>query len=204
MGFPYKYTSLRGWLGDQVKDTIQKTVFDNVASEREPLSPYERNAVLKRAHNRCENELCRFQGKHQIHHIDMNNQNNDLGNLIVLCTDCHNKAHAGIFTQSQLFNWARRDYKMLKATRPQDSWRRAPIPNPTITGYCIRCKTEIALDPMTPYCRKCFASWKKYANNEYEDEFCHVCGKPNNSSLKKPACYDCYKIKKDVLEFPLQ
>ena len=200
----YKYASLRGWLGHQVKDTIQKTVFENVASEREPLSPYERNAVLKRSHNRCEHELCHFQGKPQIHHIDMNNQNNDLSNLIALCTNCHNKAHAGIFTQSQLFNWARRDYKMLQATRPQDNWRRAAIPNPTITGYCIRCKTEIALDPMTPYCSKCYASWKKYANDEYEDKFCHVCGKPNNSSLKKPACYDCYKIKKDVLKFPSQ
>jgi len=47
----YKYASLRGWLGHQVKHTIQKTVFKNVASEREPLSPYERNAVLKRSHN---------------------------------------------------------------------------------------------------------------------------------------------------------
>lgn len=41
----YKYASLRGWLGHQVKDTIQKTVFENVASEREPLSPYERDEV---------------------------------------------------------------------------------------------------------------------------------------------------------------
>lgn len=71
-------------------------------------------------------------------------------------------------------------------------------------GYCIRCKTEIRLNPMAPYCRDCFSSWKKFENEEYEEKFCHICGKPNNSSLIKPSCYDCYKSKKDILEFPLQ
>jgi hypothetical protein len=119
----YRYASLRGWLGRQAKNTVQNAVFEQVASEREPLSPRQRDAILKRAHYRCENELCHFQGNPQIHHIDMKNQNNDLSNLIALCTNCHKKAHAGIFTQSQLFNWARRDYKRLQATSPQDNWR---------------------------------------------------------------------------------
>lgn len=109
----YKYASVRGWLGRQVKDTVHSVVFEQVASEREPLSQYERDAILKRAHFRCENESCHSQGKPQIHHIDMNNQHNDFSNLIALCTNCHNKAHAGTFTESQLFNWARRDYKKL-------------------------------------------------------------------------------------------
>jgi len=45
----YRYARLRGWLGRQVKDTVQKVVFDKVASAREPLSPYERDEVLRRS-----------------------------------------------------------------------------------------------------------------------------------------------------------
>lgn len=115
----YRYASLRGWFGRQVKDTVQKVVFDKVASAREPLSQYERAAVLRRSQSRCENESCKYQGKPHIHHIDMNNSNNNLANLIALCPSCHQQAHDGKFTQSQLFNWARRDYKSLQARRTQ-------------------------------------------------------------------------------------
>lgn len=71
------------------------------------------------------------------------------------------------------------------------------------SGLCIRCGAEIKLNPMVPYCSKCYSSWKKFGNEEYEEEFCHVCGKPNKSTLIKPSCYDCYKSNKDKLEFPL-
>ena len=109
----YRYASVRGWLGRQVKDTLAKVVLEDVASEREPFTPFERDSVLKRAHYRCENESCNFQGKPHIHHIDMNNSNNNLRNLIALCPNCHQKAHDKTFSQSQLFNWARGDYKRL-------------------------------------------------------------------------------------------
>ncbi len=75
---------------------------------------------------------------------------------------------------------------------------------PIAPGYCMRCKAEIKLNPMVPYCNKCYSSWKKFGNDSYEEKFCHVCGKPNNSTFIKPSCYDCFKAKKDILEFPLQ
>ena len=156
----YKFASVRGWLGRQVKQTVHDVVFEQVVTDREPLSRYERNEVLKRSQSRCENETCTFQVKPHIHHIDMNNQHNNLSNLIALCPNCHQKAHDGIFSQSQLINWVRRDHKRLQA-RPQENWSRGANPNPIMAGYCIRCKTEIALDPMTPYCSKCYASWKR-------------------------------------------
>ena len=115
----YKYASLRGWLGRQAKDVVQKAVFEKVASGREPLSANERDEVLRRSQSRCENEQCNYQGKPHIHHIDGNNQHNNLGNLIALCPNCHQQAHDGIFTESQLINWVRRDYKRLRATRAQ-------------------------------------------------------------------------------------
>ena len=71
------------------------------------------------------------------------------------------------------------------------------------TGHCIRCDAEIKLNPMSPYCRKCYNAWKEYENKDYEEHFCHICGKQNNSTLIKPVCYNCYKKNKDILEFPL-
>jgi phosphatidylserine/phosphatidylglycerophosphate/cardiolipin synthase-like enzyme len=73
----------------------------------------------------------------------------------------------------------------------------------TTTGYCIRCHSEIKLNPMVPYCKACYSTWKKYEDNEYEEKFCHVCGKSNKSTLIRPSCYECYKSNKGVLEFPL-
>ncbi len=115
--FVYRYASLRGWLGRQVKDTVQKAVFEEVATAREPLPKGMRDGVLKRARSGCENEKCNFKGRPHIHHIDANNSHNRLGNLIALCTNCHQKAHDGIFTESQLINWARRDYRRLQSSR---------------------------------------------------------------------------------------
>ncbi len=61
-------------------------------------------------------------------------------------------------------------------------------------GYCIRCKTSIDLNPDKPYCSTHYKSWAKYSNSEYEEKFCHKCGKPTKSSLDKPICYKCYKV----------
>ena len=71
------------------------------------------------------------------------------------------------------------------------------------SGFCIRCREKIKLNPMAPYCLKCFNSWKKYENEEHKEKYCHICGKTNQSSLIKPSCYECYTINKNKLEFPL-
>ncbi|MBP1909380.1 phospholipase D family protein [Methanolobus bombayensis] len=70
-------------------------------------------------------------------------------------------------------------------------------------GFCIRCNDEIKLDPMSPYCKKCYTSWNKYKNEEYEEKHCHICGQATKSSKIKPTCYSCYKKNKNKLEFPL-
>lgn len=72
---------------------------------------------------------------------------------------------------------------------------------PQVKGYCIRCGTEIDLNPMVPYCRKCFSAWNK--NNEFEEKSCHICGKQNKSTKNKPTCYSCYTKYKNKLEFPI-
>jgi len=71
------------------------------------------------------------------------------------------------------------------------------------TGFCIRCGAEIALDPTHPYCNDCFKEWKRYSNEDYPEKYCHICKKENRSTIIKPTCFECYKINKTKLEFPL-
>ncbi|NOR48553.1 MAG: hypothetical protein GQ533_11010 [Methanosarcinaceae archaeon] len=70
------------------------------------------------------------------------------------------------------------------------------------SGYCIRCKEQIKLDPMHPYCKKCYTSWNKYKNEEYKEKYCHICGNSTISSKIKPICYNCYKKHKNEFNFP--
>ncbi len=81
--------------------------------------------------------------------------------------------------------------------------KEAPKANRDSKGYCIRCHSEIKLNPVVPYCKSCYNTWKKYEDDKYEEKFCHICGKANKSSLIKPTCYECFKANKNTLEFPL-
>jgi len=93
--------------------------------------------------------------------------------------------------------------------QPKKSTAAKPKPKPKAkpingSGHCIRCDTKIKLNPMAPYCKKCFSSWKKYENPDYKDNYCHICGKDNFSTIEKPSCYSCYKSNKSKLEFPVE
>lgn len=72
------------------------------------------------------------------------------------------------------------------------------------TGFCIRCKKKIDLDPKKPYCSDCYKTWNEYKNNDYKEKHCHICGKEMDSSRNKPVCYDCFKEYKNELDFPSQ
>lgn len=61
------------------------------------------------------------------------------------------------------------------------------------SGYCMRCKKSIKMNPEKPLCSDCYKEWKIYSNPEYTEKYCHSCGKPNKGSLLKPVCYECYK-----------
>ena len=69
------------------------------------------------------------------------------------------------------------------------------------TGVCIRCGESIPLDPAKPCCERCFRSWNRYKNAAYEEERCHICEKERTTSMSKPACLDCYRKYKDVIDF---
>jgi hypothetical protein len=60
-------------------------------------------------------------------------------------------------------------------------------------GFCIRCGTQMELNPDKPLCSKCFPVWAKYSDPKYPENCCHVCGKESKQSVEKPVCYSCYK-----------
>lgn len=59
-------------------------------------------------------------------------------------------------------------------------------------GYCIRCKTELSHNLYTPYCTKCFDSWRlSVDNNDKPEKYCHTCGDTYKTSLNSPQCFPC-------------
>lgn len=127
--------------------------------------------------------------------------NNEMG--IYVEKDSDPELFSSIYEEAMRLVRVSDEIKITVAQVPKNV-QKVARPAQNIPGYCIRCRTEIKLNPMAPYCSKCYSSWKKFENDEYEEMFCHICGKPNNSTLIKPSCYDCYKDLRDVLEFPLQ
>ena len=90
---------------------------------REPLSPEQREYVLGRADNRCENPNCRNRVPLKIHHIDGNHNHNAPKNLIALCGTCHDMAEVTEYPPNQLRSWVwkSRGRKRWQTDRPNRS-----------------------------------------------------------------------------------
>jgi len=69
-------------------------------------------------------------------------------------------------------------------------------------GFCIRCGNKIKINPKSPYCLNDFKTWKRIKNEAYVEKtgLCHICGKPNASSMEKPVCIDCYNKNKKLFK----
>jgi phosphatidylserine/phosphatidylglycerophosphate/cardiolipin synthase-like enzyme len=60
-------------------------------------------------------------------------------------------------------------------------------------GYCIRCGKNKTYDLDAPYCPDCYRVWNKFKDPDYKEEFCHLCGTPNQpTTMNKPLCNSCY------------
>jgi len=64
--------------------------------------------------------------------------------------------------------------------------------NATEYGYCIRCKESIPVNANYPLCRECYEIWSIFSNCEYEENFCHFCGKESKVYYDRPLCYQCF------------
>ena len=60
-------------------------------------------------------------------------------------------------------------------------------------AYCIRCKSILPFNPERPLCKACYAEWAEYENEDYEEDYCHFCGREKDVTFAKPVCYSCYK-----------
>lgn len=67
-------------------------------------------------------------------------------------------------------------------------------------GFCIRCRKTLKVNPGQPYCKRCYGEWRKYGNEQYEDEFCHTCGREFAATLLRPLCSSCYRKNKRILD----
>jgi hypothetical protein len=114
----YRFPVFRRWLSGRAKKVGEGIVYETEASGREPVPPDKRMKILQKAKNRCENPDCRLNVRLDIHHIDFNNSNNSLRNLIALCPSCHRRAHDGEFSFSQLRNWAKRSWAIFNSGKP--------------------------------------------------------------------------------------
>ena len=61
------------------------------------------------------------------------------------------------------------------------------------TGYCIRCRDPLPLDPEKPYCNQHYRIWALYGDKTFEEKFCHKCGKERTTSMAKPLCLECFR-----------
>jgi len=130
--------------------------------------------------------------------------NNEMGIYIDKTED--EPLYNDILTDANRLIRISQEIKVTVATVPKvadESTKKIIKPVSGVSGFCIRCGEKMKLNPMAPYCSKCFNSWKKYKNEEHEEKYCHICRKPNKSSLLKPSCYKCYTANKNLLEFPL-
>ena len=111
----YRFPKFRSWIFKKGKSTGEKVVYTDLVPGREPIPQNLYIKIMHHANNRCKNPDCKYQGKPQIHHINQNNRDNRLWNLIALCPNCHTDAHDGRYTFSQLRNWN----KMKTVSRPK-------------------------------------------------------------------------------------
>ena len=65
-------------------------------------------------------------------------------------------------------------------------------PAPAATAHCLRDGQPIPFSMKQPYCAKCFKSWSRYEDKDYEEKYCHGCGKEQKSSMAKPLCGKCF------------
>lgn len=62
----------------------------------------------------------------------------------------------------------------------------------SVTGTCIRCSEDIRQNPERPFCADCYKAWAKYENPDYQESYCHGCGKEKVTSMAKPLCKRCW------------
>ncbi len=116
--FLYRSQPFRSFVFGILKKAGKSMVYDgSEASEHKQLPRYKRTYILQRAGYKCENPSCKTGGKPDIHHINLNNSDHNIKNLIALCAYCHREAGDGRYSKSEVREWARRSEEKSKRNR---------------------------------------------------------------------------------------
>jgi len=103
----------------------------------------------------------------------------------------------GAKKDSPLKNFANRFFKETKSAVDSLAENISMVVEPSSgtrqKGYCIRCGKSKTYDLDAPYCPDCYRVWNKFKDPDYKEEFCHLCGTPNQpTTMHKPLCNSCY------------
>jgi phosphatidylserine/phosphatidylglycerophosphate/cardiolipin synthase-like enzyme len=60
-------------------------------------------------------------------------------------------------------------------------------------AFCIRDANRMTFNAVKPLCDKCYPKWARYKNRNYQESYCHSCGKSVETTFARPFCSDCYK-----------
>ena len=160
-----------------------------------------RSSFLKNLHAKC------YLNETQVIITSMNlyefSQVNNQEMGILINKDDEPKLYQDIYDEVMRLVRDSEEIEVTVAKIPKDKPKSIAKKVSDASGYCIRCKVSVKLNPQVPYCKKCFSSWSKYKDKEYKEKHCHICGIENPSTLLKPSCYPCYKSYKDRLAFPI-
>ena len=154
--------------------------------ERSPLEQLDNLSLyfLKNLHAKCIfNEECMVITSMNLY--DSSEQTNiEMGILISVKDD------------QKVFSDARNEAKLIIASSPKIDLGRTKgnynLHGIKQKGYCLRCGMPIPYDLDRPYCRGCFSKWLEWENPDYEEYFCHTCGRSELTTRSKPQCYSCY------------
>lgn len=78
-------------------------------AKRPAISKKLENQVNDQCNYACANPKCRNPktSRHELHHIDEDPTNNEIGNLILLCSGCHSDHHRGTVSTADVQLWKR-------------------------------------------------------------------------------------------------
>lgn len=103
---------------------------------------------------------------------DFSQQNNEEMGILVSQTEDPELFRAVLGDAQRIIRSSQEIRLTVERVQPSDA--RGKDIKATQTGVCIRCKAEIKADPLKPYCRECYTSWKHHENPEYEERLPHL------------------------------
>lgn len=191
---------------DRLQDADRKSIQILFIFGKTDLQPGEKEKLLKfknlhlyfleELHAKCfANESTAIIGSMNLYDFSENN-NREMGIIVdtIRDHDIYDGAIAELHsimkasTEISLSSFWNNPDKETKKAEKRVSYR-----NYNQQGLCIRCGTDIPLDPRRPYCDDCFKSWVYYSDPSFTEKHCHICGTFEESSMDKPLCYNCYK-----------